>query len=320
MKIEAKSNETFLTSFATSVGSKVENGRVEIPAKYGKGYVFGYLWSRQIKLIIRKYELKDNILIKRGDSGDTANTILIVLNNILKKDENPNAGNEERRQLPSVVVTTQGLDPEIYIPGNISFNTVKLTIDSTYIKQLIGPDVSNLLLMNIIDNSQALVFEQFVSVKLEQIINEMTEIKIEKSLQHLYYKVKSEEIICYLLMELMQRQENKVQALNIDDIRRIYVARDKLIEDLANPPTLNVLAAHANLSLSKLKRLFKQVYGKNVHQYYQDIRLKEAAYQLKYKQLSVSDVGYNLGFTNLSHFARVFEEHIGIKPKKYSML
>jgi len=29
-------------------------------------------------------------------------------------------------------------------------------------------------------------------------------------------------------------------------------------------------------------------------------------------------VGYQLGFTNLSHFSRVFEQHTGKKPKKYS--
>ncbi len=46
--------------------------------------------------------------------------------------------------------------------------------------------------------------------------------------------------------------------------------------------------------------------------------MKEAARLLKEEQLSVSEVGYRLGFTNLSHFTRVFEEHIGMKPKKFS--
>jgi AraC-like DNA-binding protein len=30
------------------------------------------------------------------------------------------------------------------------------------------------------------------------------------------------------------------------------------------------------------------------------------------------DANYRLGFTNLSHFSRVFKEHIGMKPKQYS--
>jgi len=46
--------------------------------------------------------------------------------------------------------------------------------------------------------------------------------------------------------------------------------------------------------------------------------MKEAALLLKEKKRSVSDVGYELGFTNLSHFSRVFAQHIGMKPKKYS--
>jgi AraC-like DNA-binding protein len=48
------------------------------------------------------------------------------------------------------------------------------------------------------------------------------------------------------------------------------------------------------------------------------MRMQEAARLLKEKRLTVSEVGYRLGFTNLSHFSRVFEEHIGMKPKKYS--
>jgi len=47
--------------------------------------------------------------------------------------------------------------------------------------------------------------------------------------------------------------------------------------------------------------------------------MKEAAYLLKHEKQSVSKVGYALGFSNLSHFTRMFEEHIGMKPKKFSV-
>ena len=47
--------------------------------------------------------------------------------------------------------------------------------------------------------------------------------------------------------------------------------------------------------------------------------MQEAARLLTTGTLTVSEVGYQLGFTNLSHFTRVFETHIGLKPKKYAM-
>jgi AraC-like DNA-binding protein len=46
--------------------------------------------------------------------------------------------------------------------------------------------------------------------------------------------------------------------------------------------------------------------------------MKEAARLLKEEKLTVTDAGYKLGFTNLSHFSRVFKEHMEIKPKQYS--
>lgn len=72
------------------------------------------------------------------------------------------------------------------------------------------------------------------------------------------------------------------------------------------------------MSPTKLKRLFKQIFGDSIFNYYQGFRMKEAARLLKEEKLSVSDVGYELGFTNLSHFSRAFKEHIGMNPKQYS--
>jgi AraC-like DNA-binding protein len=46
--------------------------------------------------------------------------------------------------------------------------------------------------------------------------------------------------------------------------------------------------------------------------------MKEAARLLREEKRSVSDVGYTMGFTNLSHFSRLFNEHCGMMPKQYS--
>jgi len=74
------------------------------------------------------------------------------------------------------------------------------------------------------------------------------------------------------------------------------------------------------MSEPKIRKLFQQTFGKGVFEYYQSARMKEAARLLKDKRLTVSEVGYQLGFTNLSHFSRVFEQYIGTKPKKYSVV
>jgi len=119
-------------------------------------------------------------------------------------------------------------------------------------------------------------------------------------------------------LELEKRDEKQLYALNIHDIQTIYRVKEQLLEHLETPPIIKELAVSANMSPSKLKRLFKQVFGNSIFSYYQGFRMQEAARLLKEEKLSVSEVGCQLGFINLSHFSRVFKEHIGMKPKQYS--
>ena len=135
---------------------------------------------------------------------------------------------------------------------------------------------------------------------------------------YFFYRIKAEELICRLLMELGKREEKEVCSLNIKDIQMIYRVKEHMLQQLDNSQTIENLAEFADMSPSKLKRLFKQIFGSGVFSYYQEFRIKEAARLLKEEKLSVSDVGYQLGFSNLSHFSRILKKQIGINPKKYS--
>jgi AraC-like DNA-binding protein len=83
------------------------------------------------------------------------------------------------------------------------------------------------------------------------------------------------------------------------------------------PPIIKNLASQIGMSESKFKRLFKQIFGDSFFSYYQKFRMKEAARLIKENRMSVSEVGFSLGFSNLSHFAKVFQEHVGMKPKSF---
>jgi AraC-like DNA-binding protein len=135
-----------------------------------------------------------------------------------------------------------------------------------------------------------------------------------------FLRLKAEELICRLLMELEKRDEKHVYPLNSHDIQTIYKVKEQMLEHLETPPVIKELAVRAGMSPTKLKRLFRQIFGNSIFNYYQESRMKEAARLLKADRLSVSDVGYQLGFTNLSHFSKVFAAHIGMKPKQYSRL
>jgi AraC-like DNA-binding protein len=94
-----------------------------------------------------------------------------------------------------------------------------------------------------------------------------------------------------------------------DDIVRIKQVESLLLEDFSMPaPSLDHLARIAAMSSSKLKAVFKEIYGMPIFQYYQKQRMQKAKAMLLSKKYSVNQVGSEVGYSNLVNFNKAFEK------------
>ncbi len=81
---------------------------------------------------------------------------------------------------------------------------------------------------------------------------------------------------------------------------------------------LDQIAQHLHLNKEYLSRVFKQVTGVTVFNYLYQRRINEAKiWFLLNNRLSVTEVCYQVGFKNLSHFSRMFKEKVGCSPDQY---
>lgn len=93
------------------------------------------------------------------------------------------------------------------------------------------------------------------------------------------------------------------------------VSLRKIMED--NFPynlKLEQYAQLCNRSLSAFKRDFQKIYGQTPGKWLLERRLAHAKMLLMKADLSVSEIAYDSGFENLSHFSRAFREHFGAPP------
>jgi AraC-like DNA-binding protein len=81
-------------------------------------------------------------------------------------------------------------------------------------------------------------------------------------------------------------------------------------------PTIETLSRMAMMSSTKLKTRFKQTYGMKLYEFYNHHRLQAAKEMLKTGNYSVKQVGVNIGFSNLSNFAKAFKKEFGTLPKE----
>ena len=78
------------------------------------------------------------------------------------------------------------------------------------------------------------------------------------------------------------------------------------------------LAHMMNVSVKTAEIKFKAAFGKTIHQYILDFKIREAmAYFDRFEDISVKEVAYNLGFCDEYHFSKQFQKHTGISPSKY---
>ena len=85
---------------------------------------------------------------------------------------------------------------------------------------------------------------------------------------------------------------------------------------LSKFPSIEALSKTAMMSSTKLKSRFKQIYGMKLYEFYNRHRLEQAKEMLKTGNFSVKQVGVNIGFSNLSNFAKAFKKEFGVLPKE----
>jgi len=310
-----------LTKLAHLFGTEIKNRRLDLPEKFGKGYITGFVFNENIRMIISNYELKEELAIENPDIGVRGRVIFFKFQNIIHVTEPLQTHRFYQKQsklVPSVLIATSRVNTDDIISIHTNMATINIEVNADYLSGLFMSSEQSPILQSLLQNTQPLLFEQIIYPSLQKIVDEIVAESVDESFKLFFLRIKAEELICRLLMELEKRDEKHLYSLNIRDIRAIYRVKEQMFEHLDTPPIIRDLAICTGMSPTKLKRLFKQIFGDTIFGYYQAFRIKEAARLLKEEKLSVSEVGYRLGFTNLSHFSRVFQEHIGTKPKRYS--
>ena len=135
--------------------------------------------------------------------------------------------------------------------------------------------------------------------------------------KRLYLENKALELIALQLNQLSEHRPNLILSsiLKTEDIDRIYLARDILIRNLENLPSLLALAKQSGINNLKLKQGFRQIFKATVFGYLYTHRMEEARRLLELGNLSVTQVAQTVRYAHPGKFAAAFKKKFGIPPK-----
>lgn len=83
------------------------------------------------------------------------------------------------------------------------------------------------------------------------------------------------------------------------------------------PLSIQEIAKHVNLSISRLAQLFKAETGFTLHDYYHDIKMRHVCELLVHPDLKISDIFNRCGIPYNSHYSSLFKAYTGMTPRQY---
>lgn len=98
---------------------------------------------------------------------------------------------------------------------------------------------------------------------------------------------------------------------------RLRRTREHIERELANKISLDELADIAGLSPGHFSRAFKQSVGMPPHRYVLRRRIATAADAIRHTDRPLAEVALSVGFSDQSHFTRVFARELGETPSAF---
>ena len=96
--------------------------------------------------------------------------------------------------------------------------------------------------------------------------------------------------------------------------------REILHDNCAERYSLNDLSAELNIHPVHLSRDFSKYFYCNLGEYVRKIRIEKSLALLSNKQIPLTQIAFDCGFADQSHFARCFKALKGINPSKFRKL
>lgn len=99
-----------------------------------------------------------------------------------------------------------------------------------------------------------------------------------------------------------------------DTVRQV---QEYMVSHLADPLTIDQLSARFRISPTALKDIFRQTYGRPIHQYLLEKRVQHAAELLHRSPLSIVDIAAAVGYNSASQFGVAFKRRYQLTPSQY---
>lgn len=167
--------------------------------------------------------------------------------------------------------------------------------------------------------ADALLKPRKASIQIGSQFAQIAGSRINDALAPYFYDGAAKLILSTLWQEYIAGPQTGVQNYPISPSEQaaLYKVRDILTHQYAEAPTIPQLAKMVALNEYRLKQGFRELFGKTMYEFSRELKMANAKSLLENRELTISQIAYEVGYLNVSHFARAFRKEYGQNPSDF---
>ena len=313
----------YLDILSKAYGVPIINNTIKLPAGVGTGYVKVIELTNGLQLLVNEIVINENVSFNRLSTVDESFTLRFdevknlktltvkIDDEELIEDDHVHSGAFLTNSYTNLFYTaTAGTEDRC----------VNIFFTAGWLKTHVGIERDDEAFKEYLSLKTAVFNFEVLNFEYREIMEDIFEIKDDHPMQKVILQNRVMLLIEKFFRSLYNRMgQNKKTAAAINDttIKRMMQIESILVNNLSvAPPAIPLLARTALMSETKLKNLFKTVYGVGLYEYYQKNRMLKARQLLRSKKYSVKETGLALGFKNLSNFTIAYKKEFKVLPSE----
>lgn len=153
----------------------------------------------------------------------------------------------------------------------------------------------------------------FMTPEMERILDDIFANQYKGKTKMMFLRSQITALLSHFFGQLALMQEKNSKPRDRD---RLNQAKEILLANLENPPSLSELARQIGLNTTKLNKEFKQFFGVPVFKYLQNERLSSAHQLISEQKVTVQEAAWQVGYDSLSSFSNAFAKKFGYRPSQ----
>jgi len=315
----------FAKSFGTDYSETCKEYRVDLPKKWGIGYIRGINFEGGLGIIQYACTFHEALEIQFVVDEIHPLKYLFCLDGHLEHRFADEANIHTLEQFQNVIVGSRRQNGHIHNFEKQMFTDIySLEIDRQKFKtkMLCEINLANTKLRKMFSDDMAefqFYYKGLYSLILAVLFQEISEFEHNGLIHKLFLEGKAYQILTQQLIQYDDDEKIELHRnlLRKSEVRSILEAVSLIDNNLDGLGSIRTIAQKVGLNGNKIQDGFKSIYGLTVNAYIQKTRLEVAKNLLLKTDYSIQEIMQKVGWNSKSYFSKIFRDTYQVSPSDF---